>query len=50
LVSANPAEYRQAAFRIARGEPGPDYTMPAQIGPLPGKGLWKKKRQPRAVE
>ena len=34
LVSANPAEYRQAAFRIARGEPGPNYTLPAHIGPL----------------
>ena len=33
LVSANPAEYRQAAFRIARGEPGPNYTLPANIGP-----------------
>jgi LacI family transcriptional regulator len=33
LVSANPAEYRQAAFRIARGEPGPNYTLPAHIGP-----------------
>ena len=32
LVSANPAEYRQAAFRIARGESGPDYTMPTHVG------------------
>jgi LacI family transcriptional regulator len=32
LVLASPAEYRHAAFRIARGEPGPNYTLPAQIG------------------
>ncbi|HEY2827887.1 MAG TPA: DNA-binding transcriptional regulator [Pirellulales bacterium] len=44
LVSASPAEYRQAAFRIARGEPGPDYTLPTHIHPLPSKG-----RQPRAI-
>jgi LacI family transcriptional regulator len=50
LVFANPAEYRQAAFRIARGEPGPDYTLPAHIGPLPGKGRRKKKRQQHAAD
>ena len=50
LVSANPAEYRQAAFRIARGEPGPDYTLPAHIGPMPGKGRQKTKRPPRTAK
>jgi LacI family transcriptional regulator len=45
LVAASPAEYRQAAFRIARGEPGPDYTLPAHIDPLPGKGRGKNKQR-----
>jgi len=50
LVGANPSEYRHAAFRIARGEPGPNYTLPAHIGPFPLKGRRRKKRQARAVE
>jgi LacI family transcriptional regulator len=50
LVSANPAEYRQAAFRIARGEPGPDYTLPAHIGVHPSKSRSKSKRQPRTAK
>ena len=50
LVAANPAEYRQAAFRIARGEPGPNYTLPAHIGPFPMKGRRRRKRQARPVE
>jgi LacI family transcriptional regulator len=50
LVGANPSEYRQAAFRIARGESGPNYTLPAQIGPFLLKGRRKRKRQSRTVE
>jgi LacI family transcriptional regulator len=50
LVGANPSEYRHAAFRIARGEPGPNYTLPAHIGPFPLKGRRRKKRQARPVE
>jgi LacI family transcriptional regulator len=43
-VAANPAEYRQAAFRIARGEPGPNYTLPAEIRPAAMNGRRAKKR------
>lgn len=43
LVHTSPAEYRQAAFRIARGEPGPDYTLPS-IMPRSGVGRRKEKR------
>ncbi|HEY2880934.1 MAG TPA: substrate-binding domain-containing protein [Pirellulales bacterium] len=46
LVNANPAEYRQAAFRIARGEPGPYYTLPAEIPSRQTNGRKRSKALP----
>ena len=46
LVNANPAEYRQAAFRIARGEPGPHYTLPAEIPSRETNGRKRSKALP----